>query len=139
MSSFVILDAKETNPAFFYELKRIYKKDPAFTDIYENTVRAFLFDLAAAKTTETIKPVFFGVISHAVTLSSYPNEGYRIVKFRAKTKNKSGSESPRLCTAIVSVRNIIIPLTIYTHGETKKEPQIKTLTELMFDILKTLL
>jgi hypothetical protein len=132
MPSFTVLDTREVNTAFFYELKKIYKKDPAFANVYENVIHSFLLEQAD---TDTTKTAFSGIISHLTTLTYSANE-YRIIKFRAKTENRSATESPRLCAAIVYTKNIIVPLTVYTHGDTKKEPQITDLLKAMLTVLK---
>jgi hypothetical protein len=128
-------DRQEINPAFYHELKALVKKEPLFENIYNEAVKEFclrVFDkgLRAASEMDSFK----GVISKAVCLSNSPE--YELIKFRAKLIGKGSSESPRVCIAVVRVSNSIIPLTIYTHGDRKKEPGINVLLERMSDVLK---
>ena len=79
--------------------------------------------------------LFSAVISKPVLL--HEEEKHKIVKFRAKIPGKGSSESPRICTAVISHNGQVVPLTIYTHGDTKKEPQIHELLQRLKKVLDT--
>jgi hypothetical protein len=133
--SIEFLDSQEINPAFYRELKAIVKKEPLFEGVYKEAIKAFCLNafrkgLQAASEMDAFK----GVISKAVCLSNRPE--YELIKFRAKIPGKGNSESPRVCIATVRISNNIIPLTVYSHGDTKREPQIDVLLERMSNILR---
>ena len=129
-----IVDSRERNPAFFNELKAVCKKEHAFREVYEDTVKNFFRALLSAGCEATFKNKLFSeVISKPVLM--HEGEKYKIVKFRAKSPGKGSSESPRICVAVIYHDGRIIPLTIYTHGDTRKEPQVHDLLQRLRKIL----
>jgi hypothetical protein len=119
----VIVDSRELNPAFSRELKAICKKEPSFMEIYEQYVKGFLkFLFATDIATACNNNEFNNFVSNITEIAS-PGGQYKIYKFRVRFENRGKSESPRIFVAVV-VNFRVIPLGIYTHGNTRGEMSV---------------